>query len=180
MAIAINKGKVPKDYTVCVLDKLYNSTTPATGTITTALTTYTNASTMSSIPPYYMVGEIVLRRSTILEDFSSSTSNLGWTVSIDNAIMNKFRFIRFIVDPRINYVAPEPSPGVATPLVGYTVYFKFSITVNGTTYYLNKLIQSNLQSGHACTIPRCGYIFDTKTKRITVDTSNLFEIWSDI
>lgn len=179
MAIAINKGKVPKDYTVCVLDKLYNSSMPIKGTITTALTN-TNASTMSSIPPYYMVGEIVLRRSTILEDFSSSTSNLGWTVSIDNAIMNKFRFIRFIVDPMINYVAPKPSPGVATPLVGYTVYFKFSITVNGTTYYLNKLIQSNLQSGQACTIPRCGYIFDTKTKRITEDTSNLFEIWSNI
>lgn len=180
MAIAINKGKVPKDYTVCVLDKLYNSSTPITGTIATRLTTYTNASAMSSIPPYYMVGEIVLRRSTILEDFSSSTSNLGWTVSIDNAIMNKFRFIRFIVDPMINYVAPEPSPGVAAPLVGYIVYFKFSITVNGTTYYLNKLIQSNLQSGQACTIPRCGYIFDTKTKRITEDTSNLWEIWSDI
>jgi hypothetical protein len=180
MAIAINKGKVPKDYTVCVLDKLYNSSTPITGTIFTALTTYTNASAMSSIPPYYMVGEIVLRRSTIIEDFSSSTSDLGWTVSIDNAIMNKFRFIRFIVDPLINYVAPEPSAGVAAPLVGYFVYFKFSITVNGTTYYLNKLIQSNLQAGHACTIPRCGYIFDTKTKRITEDTSNLFEIWSDI
>lgn len=179
MAIAINKGKVPKDYTVCVLDKLYNSTTPVTGTIATLLTNYTNASAMSSIPPYYMVGEIILRRSTILEDFLSSTSNLGWTVTMDNAIMNKFRFIRFIVDPVINYVAPEPSPGVA-PLVGYKVYFKFSITVNGTTYYLNKLIQSNLQAGHACTIPRCGYIFDTKTKRITEDTSNLFEIWSNI
>lgn len=176
MAIAINKCKVPKDYTVCVLDKLYNSTMPVTGTITTDLTTYTNASAMSSIPPYYMVGEIILRRSTI-EDFSSSTSNLGWTVSINNAIMNKFRFIRFILEPIINYVAPEHSNGVA---IGYIVYFKFSITVNGTTYYLKKLIQSNLQSGQACTIPRCGYIFDTKTKSITEDTSNLYEIWSNI
>lgn len=176
MAIAINKGKVPKDYTVCVLEKTYENSTPATGIIFTALTTYTNASAMSSIPPYYMVGEFVIRRSTILEDFSQ-TNNLGWTVTIDNAIMNKFRFIRFIVDPAIRYEAPQQS-GSGLVALGYNVYFKFSITVNGSTYNLNKLVQTGLMPGYACTLSRYGYIFDTKTKIITEDTSNLFEIWS--
>ena len=181
MAIAINKGKIPKDYTVLIQDFMFDYTVPTSGTISTNITSSTNASVMRNIPPYYMVGEFVIRRSIIVEDFSS-TSNLGWTVTIDSAIMNKFRFIRFVVVPMIRYVAPEQSGNI---ILDYDVYFKFSVMINGSIYRINKLIQSNLQSGQYCTLPICAFIFDTKTKDILDevildDTSDPSVLWSDI
>lgn len=178
MAIAINKGKVPKDYAVCIMDKIFDYSIPPSGTLNSDITAYTNASKMSSIPPYYMVGELALGRSYSLES-TSSTSNFGWDVTIDNAIMNKFRFIRFVVTPMIIYEAPEQS-GDGPAAFSYSVYFTFSVIVNGSTYTHVKLVQSNIKPGVDCAIPSCAFIFDTKTKSISEDTSDLSELWSSI
>lgn len=161
MAIAINKGKVPKDYTVCVLDvNLDQSFNSSTGVINSDLTTFTNTSALSGFPPYYMIAELFVDRNSSVSDMTSSANTINWNILIDTAIINKYRFIRFVLNPMITY------RNSGSIIIG-KLWFCLSLTVDGSTYTYTHTVTTDLQPGFNITVNDYAFLFDTKTKTLT-------------
>lgn len=174
MAIAINKGKVPKDYTVCVLDvNLDQGYDSSAAKITTDLTVFTNESALSSFPPYYMIAEVFADRNDSVSDLTTSNTTITWDITLDSAIINKYRFIRFVLDPMINYNYNGTS-GVA----GSFLSFCLSLTVGESTYTRYQNIANNIRPGFNLTLHDIAFLFDTKSGALTVDEEPNIR-WSD-
>lgn len=170
--ISINKGKVPKDYTVCVLnvnlDQGFNS---STGVINSDLTTFTNTSALSGFPPYYMIAELFVDRNSSVSDMISTANTINWNILIDTASINKYRFIRFVLNPMIAY----RNSGSIT--IG-SLWFSLSLTVDGSTYTYTHTVTTGLKPGFNITVGDYAFLFDTKTKTLT-DGGIAAEKWSD-
>ena len=171
--ISINKGKVPKDYTVCVLDvNMDQGFNSSTGEINSDLTEFTNTSALSGFPPYYMIAELFVNRNEAVGDMRSDTSVINWNILIDTASINKYRFIRFVLDPMITY-------GYNGLLTKVNLFFRLSLTVDGSTYTYTHTVATDVRPGFNITVRKYAFLFDTKTKTLT-DGGAATSIWSDI
>lgn len=179
MAIAINKGKVPKDYTKCILDKNLNqSYNSSTGVINSDLTEFTNKSALSSFPSYYMIAELIVDRHESVSDVytaSGANSNINWNIWIDSEMLNKYRFIRFLLNPKV--IINNNSV-----LTIRFLQFTLSLTVDGSTYTYSHVVTEDLKPGFNITMLDHAFLFDTRTKTLTDgsnDTESPTAKWSE-
>lgn len=155
---APNKALVPKDFTISLASSANN--TPFSDQDRTMTTT--DETDLSFCSPHYLVAqyEYAIASGRVISFTMSQNvnTNFTWTINTTSGLTNKFRYVRFILNPNIKIT----NNGTAT---NCSFTFKFIITIDGNTFTKEFSFNNN----GSLSVGKTAYVYDSISKELTQD-----------
>ena len=167
MAITPNKVVIPKDYTTTLESIGLTKTFTSTNTVTIDKTADDYSITATWWPIYNMIGEFAYLFSpttiSVANNSSTLTRYLRCQINVNNTL-NRYRYIRFILEPSVTYRNTGTMP-IAQ------LNFNFTLVYNGTRYTRPKTLTLNIPANGSFATSKYSFLFDTVGKTLTDITS---------
>ena len=155
---APNKALVPKDFTVGLGSGYYNEPFSATEKEKTT----TDETDLSYYSPQYFVGEyeyaVISGGEIKFQMANNRITNFSWTINTPSGLTNKFRYVRFILNPNIKIT----NNGTST---NCSFYFSFIINIDGRTFTKEFSFVNN----GSMSVGKTAYVYDSISKELTQD-----------
>lgn len=155
---APNKALVPKDFTVGLGIGYYNE---PFSTQQKTMTT-TDETDLSYYSPHYFVGEyeyeVISGKQMNFQIQNNIRTDFSWTINTPSGLTNRFRYVRFILNPNIKIT----NSGTAT---NCAFYFSFIINIDGRTFTKEFSFKNN----GSMSVGKTAYVYDSISKELTQD-----------
>lgn len=156
---APNKALVPKDFTIVIGSGSYG--TPFSADQKTI--TITDDTDLSFCSPHYFVAEYnydVISGGQIKYQMAQNNrrTDFSLTINTPSGLTNKFRYVRFILNPNINIT----NNGTST---NCSFHFSFKINIDGKTFTKEFSFVNN----GSLSVGETAYVYDSISKELTQD-----------